>query len=388
MKIRISAEFILSMSLPMLAALIGMPDCVRAQPTEIFVPNSPGSGPGATLELRSEININGSDVHLSDVCRWSKQDGAAFDAVAKLVVAHVAADGPFRAITFDQVRKSLADAGVNLAGIHFSGAMHCTVARTDTSADPQTAMQQWIDMAQNQPATQPAATLTHPEPTEVPGHTLRELLLSDLATRAGLPVESLQLRFNPLDEKILNLSEPAFQFNFESRTGRSLGQVTWDVTIFPHGAAVGKNARITALARAWQDQVVIARPLAYHQIIRDSDLVNRHVLVEDLSSEMPAQRDALVGQIAANELKTGTVMTPRMVDPAPLARPGELVTVIVEQGNVQIRTAARAMESGCYGQTIRARNEATNDVYYIILTAPQMGKMVINGPTVSAATSN
>jgi hypothetical protein len=33
------------------------------------------------------------------------------------------------------------------------------------------------------------------------------------------------------------------------------------------------------------------------------------------------------------------------------------------------------MESGTFGQTIRVKNEATKDVYEVVLTGPQTGEM-------------
>jgi flagella basal body P-ring formation protein FlgA len=54
-----------------------------------------------------------------------------------------------------------------------------------------------------------------------------------------------------------------------------------------------------------------------------------------------------------------------------LAKSGQFVTVTLNQGSVQIRTVARAMESGSYGETIKVRNEDTRDVYDVTLTGPQ-----------------
>ena len=39
------------------------------------------------------------------------------------------------------------------------------------------------------------------------------------------------------------------------------------------------------------------------------------------------------------------------------------------------RFFGRAMEGGSYGQTIRVKNEATGDVYQVVLTAPQEGSI-------------
>jgi flagella basal body P-ring formation protein FlgA len=60
------------------------------------------------------------------------------------------------------------------------------------------------------------------------------------------------------------------------------------------------------------------------------------------------------------------------------------VTVNVNQGAVRIKTAGKAMEAGSFGQTIRVKNEATGDVYEVVLTGPQEATL---GPAQTAAAS-
>jgi flagella basal body P-ring formation protein FlgA len=45
------------------------------------------------------------------------------------------------------------------------------------------------------------------------------------------------------------------------------------------------------------------------------------------------------------------------------------------QGHIKVKTVVRAMESGSYGQTVRVKNEATNDTYEAIITGPQEATM-------------
>ena len=69
------------------------------------------------------------------------------------------------------------------------------------------------------------------------------------------------------------------------------------------------------------------------------------------------------------------IMTSRMVDPVPLVRAGQLVTVTLTQGSVQIRSVGRALESGAMGQTIKARNETSKDVFDVVVTGPQEARL-------------
>jgi flagella basal body P-ring formation protein FlgA len=63
------------------------------------------------------------------------------------------------------------------------------------------------------------------------------------------------------------------------------------------------------------------------------------------------------------------------VQAVPLARSGQLITVTLSRGGVRIKTVGRAMGEGSYGQTIKVKNEATKEIYEVILTGPQTAEM-------------
>ncbi len=393
------------------------------QPTsEKFVPGSPRFLSGVTLELRGEATVTSNDVRLRDVCRWSKADGAAFEPVADLVLTRMGTRVACRAFTVRELKGLLGDAGLNLGVIRFAGAINCTVTRADQNLDAHDTLEQWIDarstgrseLAQTAVATTPEPTtrtapiaegrtgigaqlraqVDLPTPTERPTklavvkavvdappaadaapvcRTLRELLVADLSERLALPMESLEVHFNPADEKVLNLSEPKFRFNLERRRNGSLGEVSWGVLIV---SDTGKQqTTIAGMARAWQEQLIVQKPMVIHQVIRDEDLISRRTLVERMPEDPAVTRDQAVGQMASRELRAGTLLTSRLVEAMPLVRAGQLVTINVQQGSVQVRTVARAMEPGTLGQTIRVRNEATRDVFEVICTGPQEARM-------------
>jgi flagella basal body P-ring formation protein FlgA len=361
------------------------------QPVEKFVPGTARYAAGATLELRSEATIIGEEVKLKQVCRWSERDATVFQPLGDLVLIRLSSKAPFRGITVDQIKSTLHDAGVNMAAINFSGAMSCTVNRSDVKFNEGEALEQWINARTGEnsskqpsiktpavevpvPAVQaPIAPAAVVEDQESPFRTLRQLLTADLATRMGVPAESLQMNFNPQDERVLNLSEPHFRFNLEPRRARSLGSVSWDVLIVTDTG--NQKISISGNARAWQDQVVAIKPLSLQQIVRDDDVADKRILVDQLGSEPLLKRSQIVGQQAGRELKPGTIITAPMIDPVPLARAGQFITITLQQGAVQIKSVARAMEPGSFGQTIKVRNETTRDVFEVTLTGPQMAQM-------------
>ena len=370
-------------------------------PREKFVPGSARFAAGATLEMRTEATVLGGEVKLKQVCRWSSADDAVFAPVADLVLARFGPNQPFRPVSIEQVRSTLHDAGVNLAVVRFSGPTNCTVARSDAEYDEQEALLEWANAKQQAAdseerattaaggtprataATEAAAPTVE---TESDRNDLRRLLIQDLAVRFKVAPEDLHVTFNPKDEQALRLAEPQFKFDIQPRRVRNLGAVSWDVQILTSGGGQARKSQkmtVAATARAWQRQVVLAKPLSFKQTIRESDVTERRILVDTLDDEPLLNLKQVVAQQAARELKPGTVMTAKAVQPVPLARTGQFITVLLNRGGVSIKTVARAMEEGSYGQTIKVKNEATKDVFEIVLTGPQEGTM---GPAPETST--
>lgn len=379
------------------------------EPQEKFVP-AVAQSIGSTLELRSEATITGGEVKLKQVCRWADRDKATFAPIADLVLVHIGEGKPFRSISLDEIKSTLHDAGVNLATINFVGTTSCTIARGDVQYDERTALQQWIDARQGKASTtQPSQTMVvansspkaavptqaaaiipvsnttpapahlEPLPTPEPAtqkttRTLRDALIADASARLSLPVDALQIDFKAQDEKVLNLAEPTFKFQIDADRVRDLGDVQWKVTLLSDLSS-SKPMYIAAFARAWQNQIVIAKPLAYKSIIQESDVIERRTLADHLSDDPLVTKSQTVGQQAARDLKPGMIMTARMVDPVPLVKSGQYVTVTLNQGSVQIKTVAKALDGGSYGQTIRVKNESTRDVFDVTLTGPQTATM-------------
>ena len=76
------------------------------------------------------------------------------------------------------------------------------------------------------------------------------------------------------------------------------------------------------------------------------------------------------------DISPGVALTGRMIEAVQLAKVGQLINVIVQQGGVQLKWVAEARESGAYGQTIRVRKPGTREEFSVLLTASQQGKLI------------
>src|SRR5205085_306551 len=125
-----------------------------------------------------------------------------------------------------------------------------------------------------------ALATTRPIIAESNTRLLRDLLIAEVAERFGLPVDSLQVRFSQEDEKVLSLADSTCKFDIVPRKQRNIGDITWDVTITSDKGR--QKYSVSANVRAWQSQVIAVRPIANRQVIGESDVTEKRVLVDHL----------------------------------------------------------------------------------------------------------
>jgi flagella basal body P-ring formation protein FlgA len=322
------------------------------------------------IELKSEATIAGNEIRLNQIARWPGAGEDVMDQTGDLILGRFATGKSSRGIDLDEVKALLEGAGVNLASIDFSGALRCVVTRSEATPV--------------EPTLAPVAPTTRPiEPVDdssvVAPHTLRDVLLAEVAERFQLPPESLQVRFSPQDEKVLALTDGNFKFDVEPRKQRNIGDIAWDVTVI---SSAGKQRHtISANVRAWQNQIIAVKPIVARQVISDAAVSEKRILVDRLPEEGSLTLDQVVGQQSARDLSPGIAFTGRMIEAVQVAKVGQLINVLVEQGHVQLKWVAEARESGSYGQTIRVRKPGTRDEFSILLTGPQQGKLISASPS-------
>ncbi|HQY87380.1 MAG TPA: flagellar basal body P-ring formation chaperone FlgA [Tepidisphaeraceae bacterium] len=346
-----------------------------------------------SLELRPEAQVIGNDVTLASICRWNEQDNAYFAPIADLIVARLNTDG-FATISVGQIRSLLHDAGVNLATLNLSGAGSCQISRSDVKFDEQRALQQWLvgdevpadDYAQAalvnavvvqmEARTRPSQ-MSQPVEQSISTRDLKSILVSDLATRLNIPVDSIQLDFSEEDRKVLALSEPLFQFGVEAQKYGTLGNVSWIVTI--HGGTEKRRVSLSGFARAWREQLVVQRPLASGQTISNDDVEIQRVLTNQSGEDAPLGPESVIGQQASRDLRVGSVITSRVIQPVDMVRTNDLVTVRLRIGEIEITAVAKSMEAGTLGQSIKVRNETTKQTYQVTVTGHQTGDVTSVG---------
>ena len=326
---------------------------------ERFVP--PASTADATLQLRGEATVAGDEITVRQLARWSEPDRSTLDPIGDLIVTRFEPKAAVRDISVDEVKRFLADAGVNVSALNFVGPVACRVSRGDAVLAPGVELEQTV-------AADDGRSPAVAAPAEVAGaaaRSLKQVLTADVSDRLNLKPDQLQVTFAAADEALLRLTEAHTAFEITPQRAGNLGDVSWVVT------CGGKRHFLTASAKAWQNQVVVTHTLLARDTITDADLTDSRRLVDRLGDDALLARDQIVGQSAARDLQAGTVLTARLVTPVELIRVGQDVTIDTVAGGISLKTVARALQSGTLGQTVRLRNEATDLPIDAVVTGPQ-----------------
>lgn len=388
-----------------------------------------GGGAPAMAEVRSEVSVVGAEVRVKQVVRWGVRDNSFFaGGLSELVVARFSPGERTVVLELGQVREVLRGAGVHPGELVFRGATKVTVTRLDAGAAhagkpakiESKDLDDFLDKAGaptgearekvegaagkvrsggggaevprgsaadakvDERAELASSTIKPLLRDEVPGVgatfagvTLREALVREVTDRLGLKAEDIEIVFDPADERVLKLAGPTFGWSLGQTRLRNLGPVTWSVTLWTESEKVRSTRRVEVVARvrAWQTQVVARRGLSAGQLVRDEDVEVQRVLVEKLAEERLLSREQVLTMQASKPIAPGTVLAVRMLDPVLLVRSGQLVSVLLRQGGIEVRAVAKAVEAGAYGQTIRVRNEQTNDVFQVTVVGPQEAKL-------------
>jgi len=311
-----------------------------------------------TARLHDTAIVNDDQVTLGDI---AEIHGDLVGLAASCPIILSPKPGYSLSLTIDDVQKALADRGANLAHWTFRGSSRCTVTRPirrenqtcpsskrsgDRSAGPKT-VPEVPDRTTTE--TTPGAAAVSPDTL---GGAMHRFIRQRLAELGGTPV----IQFPKTLSRQLELSKPTYEFRVDSRSNELLGLVPLDVTIIdPDGQE--QALQVSAKVSLRKAVLVAGRPINRGAVVAASDITLQEQIfdrVEDVGLARPA---AIIGQRARRFINKGDKLLARDFEPLPLVYRNDLVTVLIDRGNLRIKGTARALGSGAFGDVIDVRNE-------------------------------
>lgn len=128
----------------------------------------------------------------------------------------------------------------------------------------------------------------------------------------------------------------------------------------------------------YADVLVVTRSLPRGHVLSAEDV---HPERRDLSNHLQTYAGSL-RQLPGRRLKrpvlAGTPLTHNMVDAEQIVRRGQKVTLVVDNGTMEIRMAGRALSDGALEQRIRVENVSSRRVVEGIVRSPEVVEIRMN----------
>jgi flagella basal body P-ring formation protein FlgA len=128
-----------------------------------------------------------------------------------------------------------------------------------------------------------------------------------------------------------------------------------------------------------EEQLIVTRPLSRGQRFIASDIEIKRVQLDDPAAATATQpaitKEQILGNVASRELKRGDVLTAADMKRPAVVTKDQFMTVALRVGQFDVETVARALDSAAIGEIVRAKNEANGDVYRVVVTAANEGRV-------------
>lgn len=320
-------------------------------------------------------------IRLDDVCELSGFTAETSEKLSRLIVAGAPVAGGSRVVSIDLVRSVVQASGTNLARVTIGGAMACEVSRPSqiapSQAAPRATGRTW--RSSNTRRNDDYADTQKSEPAG----TLRQAVIDFCNAQVSRFGGTADVTFDRTSDRLLQLAEPQYGFKVRSREPVVLGLVPLEVDVVAGKRFVQTVAMVVQVTM--NRSVLVAR----RTINQGASIASTDLELVDLSF---SRADAIglvdaaqaIGQRARRVIPVGTAIQADMLEPVPVVRRGQLVTLTSVSGSIQVVTTGKAGADGLVGDVIKVRSVEDRRVEYdAVVTGP--GRVQIGG---TAARSN
>jgi len=292
-----------------------------------------GEGDWLRIRLWPRSVIEGDRVALGDAARLDGGSADQREAVAAMVLRAAPSVGGHCRVTLEDVAERLTVAGLNPAEVLLGGATSCEVQRV------------------GRPTGAPSQVSG---PAVDGGRTLEDRIRQHILERTRSIGGRIQIRFGAVSGSALGLCEPTYQFRIHQRSGEGLGLVSLEADVC-RDAEVLQKLPIVANVSAEVPVVVARRPINRGAEIKPEDIVLEPRCFDRVEKVGLKDLSAAIGQQAVGFIDRGETVCGRQLRAMPLVKRGDVVTVRLRQGYIEMESAGKALGSGCYGETVEVR---------------------------------
>lgn len=321
---------------------------------------------GDSLRIHDVAGSDGPEVLLSHV---AELEGEYANQFAEIVVGRFVEGESRIEIKTSSILESIREEGAKLGLLDLSGFTRVTVHRTFNQAVVES------EPVQEQTPLANVESQTRGEPVTVyTPTTVKALIEQTIAKRIGIDAGSLKVTFNDRDNALLAKSAVAGRYEAEPLAEPALGAVTFKVTGYHGTQAIDQGKTVSVRVQQRVIAVVAAEKIGRGKLINRRQVRLREVLIDDALQAYLADTSLVTGQVAANTINPGDLITASSVKlPIAVSR-RQRVSVELNTGGIKITFNGIAQSEGAVGETIEVQNAKTGQRFTATVIA--RGKVV------------
>ena len=311
----------------------------------------PAFASGRSIRVWPSAVVVGDTIRITDLCELRGFPRADERTLGKVVIGEAPRPGGSRIVHIDLVRSVLSAAGTNLATMTLSGAITCSVQRPAVPTSQPSAATLVAPTAAHEGAFDPGRVRL-PAVAEA---TLRDAVLEYFHGELSRYGGRAEVIFDGGAGNVLQLSAPEYSFTVRRRGGRILGLTSIEVEVLAHDQRVQTIPLVVDVSML-RESLVARRTVNEGATIRSDDvgLVSlSFTRVDRLGLSDPIQA---IGQRAKRIIRSGALVESGLLEPVPLVRRGQLVTLVSASGSVRVVTTGKAASDGLLGEAIKVRS--------------------------------
>lgn len=204
---------------------------------------------------------------------------------------------------------------------------------------------------------------------EVPAHDFSNLdvVITEYVLANSAPTARYQVQVNALDPR-LRLPRCAERVEIFTPTGHRLqGTTLLGVRCNTARAWV---IYVSAQVKVFRNVATLVRAVARGSAVENDDIEFREHDVGNFSLGYFLDAANLVGKLAKRALPLGIILTPAHLSAPRWVTRGEIVTLLLDTGTMQVRAQGEALADGTENQHVKTRNVLSGKIVEGIVSAP------------------
>jgi len=310
---------------------------------------------GVEIRLWSQSDVTDPQVKLHSIASVTG-DEIIRERVKDLVLSTDLPAGRKIVYRAHEIVARLGDAGFDVSRITLTGAASCVVnyapaPAADTNNDPSSQTGLSVDKA---------SKLSAPASLET---SIREMICRNLQTK-GLPKDNqVKISFNPALRDLLALTNPPYTFDIvPQRVNSWIGLVAFKVKVNRDGKTL-QSLTIMADVQVRVQLLVAAKTINAKTKIGNSDVERTWHDLSVVSPKIVTDLSNVVDQRAKKMIQQNTVITSDLLEPVPMVRRGQLVSVIYQKGGLEIKTVGKTLQTAFKDEIVQVRNERSKEIF-------------------------